>query len=232
MGSQIEVQPTNGLIRHARKARPHSDDQAAQIAEFGFTTPILIGGDDVIIARQGQPCKARAAEHVRANNLSAGNQKRRGARCALAAGADCASQPPRQRSIRRQGGGPQHEDVGVPYLARHPRRRLFRFHAGGALRDMLKTAMANAGLSFPRRQGGFHIFCHSYGTLMKRYGNLDTYGLVRTDRWRYPRSADRYNHTAPSEEARRADLLPMPPLSRPRRRKLARSHASGANIFG
>jgi len=61
VGSQVEVQPTNGLIRHARHARPHSDDQAAQIAGFGFTTPILIGGDDVIIARQGQPCKAFAA---------------------------------------------------------------------------------------------------------------------------------------------------------------------------
>lgn len=121
-----------------------------------------------------------------------------------------ANQPPRQRSIRRQGGGPQHEDVGVPFLARSPQARLFRFHTGGALRDMLKVAMVNAGLSYPRRQSGFHIFCHSYGTLMKRYGKLDTYGLVRTDRWKDPRSADRYSHTAPNEEARRADLLPTP----------------------
>ena len=121
-----------------------------------------------------------------------------------------ANQPPRRRSIRPQGGGPQHEDIGVPFLERHAARRLFRFHAGGALRDMLKTAMKNARLSFPPRQGGFHIFCHSYGTLMSRYGALDTYGLVRTGRWADPRSADRYRHSKTSEEARRADLLPTP----------------------
>ncbi len=46
---------------------------------------------------------------------------------------------------------------------------------------------------------------------------------IRTDRWKDPRSADRYSHTAPSEEARRADLLPTPPLSPARRRKLAQS---------
>jgi hypothetical protein len=38
VGSQVEVQPINGLIRHARNARPNSDDQVAQIAEFGFRT--------------------------------------------------------------------------------------------------------------------------------------------------------------------------------------------------
>jgi hypothetical protein len=46
-------------------------------------------------------------------------------------------------------------------------------------------------------------------TWMTRYGNLDTYGLTRTGRRKYPDSADRYNHTAASAEARRADLLPV-----------------------
>jgi hypothetical protein len=36
--------------------------------------------------------------------------------------------------------------------------------------------MKRAGLKFPRRQGGFHLFCHTYGTWMTRYGGLDTYG--------------------------------------------------------
>jgi integrase len=119
-----------------------------------------------------------------------------------------AAQPPRVKSIRAQGGGPQHEDVGVQFLDRAPARRLFRFHKGGALVGMLKKALADCGLAFPPRQGGFHLFCHTYGTWMHRYGKLDSFGLARTDRWRDPRSADRYRHTAATEEARRADLLP------------------------
>jgi hypothetical protein len=45
---------------------------------------------------------------------------------------------------------------------------------------------------------------------MKRFGRLDTYGLTRTGRWKDPDSADRYNHTEASWEARQADLLPVP----------------------
>ena len=78
---------------------------------------------------------------------------------------------------------------------------------------MLALTIKRAGLSFPKRQGGFHLFCHTYGTWMKRYGKLDTYGLTRTGRWKDPESADRYNHTMASEEARRADLLPVAPKS-------------------
>jgi hypothetical protein len=40
------------------------------------------------------------------------------------------------------------------------------------------------------------------------YGGLDTYDLVRTDRWADPESADRYAHLVVSEQARRTDLLP------------------------
>lgn len=108
----------------------------------------------------------------------------------------------------RSGGS--RADAGVPFLERHPEARLFRFHASGHLRGLLAQAMAAAGLSFPRRQKGFHLFCHTYGTWMHRYGNLDTFGLTRTGRWADPRSADRYKHTQASEESRRADLLPIP----------------------
>lgn len=103
------------------------------------------------------------------------------------------------------------EDAGVPFLERRPDAKLFRFHDGGALRAMLKTAMRGAGLAFPRRQGGFHLFCHTYGSWMHRYGGLDRHGLTRTGRWADADSADRYVHTQASEEARRADLLPVPP---------------------
>ncbi len=105
--------------------------------------------------------------------------------------------------------GQSRRDAGVPFLDRHPDQGLFRFHIGGRLRKMLALAIKRAGLTFPRRQAGFHLFCHTYGTWMTRYGNLDTFGLTRTGRWKDPASADRYNHTIASPEARRADLMPV-----------------------
>jgi integrase len=103
----------------------------------------------------------------------------------------------------------------VAALAKHPRgldrpniERLIRYHAGGRLRGMLKSAMSKAGLSFPHRQCGFHLFCHTWATWMRRYGGLDTSGLVETGRWRDPKSAARYEHLDTTEEARKADKLP------------------------
>jgi integrase len=103
----------------------------------------------------------------------------------------------------------------VAALANHPRGldrykadRLIRYHAGGRLRDMLKLAMARAGLSFPSRQCGFHLFRHTWATWMRRYGGLDTSGLVETGAWRDPKSAARYEHLDVTEEARKADKLP------------------------
>jgi DNA modification methylase len=62
---QIEMMPTERLVPYARNARTHSDQQVAQIAasivEFGFTNPILIGDDDVIIAGHG---RLMAAQHL------------------------------------------------------------------------------------------------------------------------------------------------------------------------
>ena len=125
--------------------------------------------------------------------------------------------PPRAARPRKMDGitlangaaGRSQADAGVPWLERSPAAKLFRFHAGTPLRLRLAKAMNEAKLSFPRRQGGFHIFCHTYGTWMQRYGGLDTFGLVRTGRWRNPESADRYNHTRTTEEARRSDMLPV-----------------------
>lgn len=106
--------------------------------------------------------------------------------------------------------GKSRQGAGVPFLDRGADAKLFRFTPSGYLRDMLKEAMKRASLSFPRREGGFHIFCHTYGTWMTRYGKLDTEGLVRTKRWKNTESAARYAHTIASQEARRADVLPTP----------------------
>lgn len=62
MKQQIEYIPTEKLIPYARNSRTHSDEQVAQICssinEFGFTNPVLIDGDDVIIAGHGRTMAA------------------------------------------------------------------------------------------------------------------------------------------------------------------------------
>lgn len=65
MDLKIEARPIAKLIPYAQNARTHSDEQIAQIAasiaEFGFVNPVLIGGDDVIIAGHG---RVLAAQHL------------------------------------------------------------------------------------------------------------------------------------------------------------------------
>lgn len=95
-------------------------------------------------------------------------------------------------------------------LNRNPEEKLIRYHASGRLRDLLKEAMAGAGLRFPRRQRGFHLFRHTWATWMRRYGGLDTSGLMETGVWRDRSSAARYEHLDATEEARKADFLPVP----------------------
>jgi integrase len=114
--------------------------------------------------------------------------------------------------------------------AKHPRGlergdgRVFRFHQGGGLRNLLNAATAMAsGLPKPRekRSGqplnqphdlnwvNFHTFCHTDATWMRRYASRDTKGIVGTGRWKSEQSASRYAHVVPSEDARAAALLPV-----------------------
>jgi len=118
----------------------------------------------------------------------------------------------------------------VAALANHPRglergnQRIFRFHRGGGLRNHLTAACALAsGLPKPKREKrsgqpirqphdldwvNFHTFCHTYATWMRRFGGLDTKGLVGTGRWRSEQSASRYAHVVMGEDAKAADRLP------------------------
>ena len=101
----------------------------------------------------------------------------------------------------------------IEALRLHPRglnrpgARIFKFHKGGHLYSLLRAAAARAGVTLQERQA-FHVFCHTYGTWMRRYGGLDLRGLVGTDRWKDIKSTARYAHVVPSEEAQRAALLP------------------------
>lgn len=59
----IQYVPVEKLIPYAANSRTHSDAQVAQIAasirEFGFTNPILINGENTIIAGHGRLMAAR-----------------------------------------------------------------------------------------------------------------------------------------------------------------------------
>jgi hypothetical protein len=89
--------------------------------------------------------------------------------------------------LRNGEAGRSQLGAGVPFLERDPDQRLFRFHQGGYLRGLLAEAMKKAGLSFPRRQRGFHLFCHTYATWLVTIAKLDNYALARTGRWKDPR---------------------------------------------
>jgi DNA modification methylase len=60
---QIHSRPVDGLIPYARNSRTHTDEQVAQIAasirEFGWTNPVLLDGDNGIIAGHGRVLAAR-----------------------------------------------------------------------------------------------------------------------------------------------------------------------------
>ena len=63
MTPKIETRLVADLIPYAANSRTHSDAQVAQIAasikEFGWTNPILVSGDDTIIAGHGRLLAAR-----------------------------------------------------------------------------------------------------------------------------------------------------------------------------
>lgn len=60
---RVEYRHVERLIPYARNARTHSDAQVAQIAasikEFGFTNPVLVDGDNGVIAGHGRLLAAR-----------------------------------------------------------------------------------------------------------------------------------------------------------------------------
>lgn len=60
---KVSYRRIEDLIPYARNARTHSDDQVARIAgsikEFGWTNPILVDGENGIIAGHGRLAAAR-----------------------------------------------------------------------------------------------------------------------------------------------------------------------------
>ncbi len=60
---QVERWPVDDLIAYDRNARTHSDEQVRQIAnsitEWGWTNPVLVGDDKVMIAGHGRVMAAK-----------------------------------------------------------------------------------------------------------------------------------------------------------------------------
>src|ERR1022692_5301223 len=60
---QVRLCPVDKLVPYQKNARTHSDEQIAQIAasikEFGWTNPILIGPDYVVIAGHARLAAAK-----------------------------------------------------------------------------------------------------------------------------------------------------------------------------
>jgi DNA modification methylase len=60
---RVEYRPLENLIPYARNARTHSEAQVAQIAasikEFGWTNPVLVDGDNGVIAGHGRLLASR-----------------------------------------------------------------------------------------------------------------------------------------------------------------------------
>lgn len=104
--------------------------------------------------------------------------------------------------------------VIVSALANHPRgldrkgQKIFKFSKCGRLYTWWQEALDVAGIALPPRSA-YHILRHTWGTWMRQYGGLDTRGLVGTGAWDDEESAARYAHVVVSEEAKRADLLPV-----------------------
>lgn len=104
--------------------------------------------------------------------------------------------------------------VVVAEMGNHPRgcdrpgKRVFRFTKSGRLYKLLAMTAKAAGVTLPEGQA-FHVFRHTYGAWMRRYAGMDTTGLVATGAWKSKQAASRYEHAIVTEEAKRADLLPV-----------------------
>lgn len=100
----------------------------------------------------------------------------------------------------------------VAALAGHPRGlerdgRVFKFVKGGRLYRLLTDAEKASGVTIPPGVS-FHAFRHTFGAWMRRYGGLDTSGLVATGAWASRDAAAIYEHVDVTDAAKRVELFP------------------------
>lgn len=86
--------------------------------------------------------------------------------------------------------------------------KVFRLSKCGRIYTWLQASAEAAGVAIPDRVA-FHLFRHTWATWMRRYGGMDTAGLVETGAWRSRVSASVYEHLDATVEGRKAALLPV-----------------------
>lgn len=77
----------------------------------------------------------------------------------------------------------------------------------GRLYTWLDEVAEGAGIEIPDGVA-YHIFRHTYGAWCRRYGKLDTAGLVATGAWRSQGAARIYEHVDVTEAAKASNLFP------------------------
>lgn len=83
---------------------------------------------------------------------------------------------------------------------------VFGYSSRHTVRNAIQRACKRAGIEYKRA----HVIgSHTYATWMRRYNKMDAVGLVATGRWKDPRSTYIYAHARTSDEARKADNLPV-----------------------
>ncbi len=88
-------------------------------------------------------------------------------------------------------------------------KTVFGLVKAGRLYELLDDVCEAAGVTIPPGVAFRHAFGHTYGAWMRRYAGVDTSGLVATGRWKDRDAAEVYEHAEASEEARKADVLPV-----------------------
>jgi len=101
----------------------------------------------------------------------------------------------------------------VAAMANHPRGydregRVFRYNKGSRLYKRLAKAADASNVRIPDGVS-FHAFRHTYGAYLRRYGNLDTSGLVASGAWLSHDAARRYEHADVTKAAKASDNFPF-----------------------
>lgn len=100
----------------------------------------------------------------------------------------------------------------VAAMANHPRGydrqgKVFRYVKGSRLYRRLKRAAEASNVRIPDGVS-FHAFRHTYGAYLRRYGNLDTSGLVASGAWLSHDAARRYEHADVTKAAKASNNFP------------------------
>ena len=92
------------------------------------------------------------------------------------------------------------------------KRRVFGLSKCARLYALLDKAEKLSGVTLPPRSA-FHTLRHSHAMWRRLFAGADTSALVASGLWKSRNAASVYEHLDLSEEARKSDLFPAPPMT-------------------